>query len=105
MTVREAVEQIATNTTVGYTTSFTTIAAALSSMLEWLPGTYAEIAALAGAVLSIVLAYTHFKNGRVQRKKLHLEIAVLKEKEYERLQAASKRKKLKLPVRRQEDAA
>jgi hypothetical protein len=47
-------------------------------LTDYLP-TSAEVAALCGAVLSLVLAYNHWKGGKIRRQKEKAELELLRQ--------------------------
>ena len=51
------------------------------SLLEVIPEVVCLLVAIIGGVLSLVLTYNHFRNGRATHIKLMLEIAALRRKE------------------------
>tara|TARA_R110000744_G_scaffold333450_1_gene438850 strand:+ start:11853 stop:12161 length:309 start_codon:yes stop_codon:yes gene_type:complete len=80
-----------------------TIGSGLGTVLEMIPNDIGKLATLVGIILSSVLIYTHFRKGRIEWEKTHLEILILKEKEAERIRAANLRKEAGLPANRRED--
>ena len=54
-----------------------TTATGLSTWLEFIPDDIGKLATLAGVILSCVLIYSHIKRGRLERRKLELEIRKL----------------------------
>jgi hypothetical protein len=93
---------IATNAKTAIAVSAATTSTGLGAWLDVIPDDIGKLATLAGAVLSIVLVYTHTMRGRVERQKLKLEVTILEEKEWERLESSRKRKEQGLPDRRTE---
>ncbi len=54
-----------------------TTGAGVSSWLELIPNDIGKLATIAGIILSIVLIYSHIGKGRLERRKLELEIRKL----------------------------
>ena len=75
----------------------------MGTVLEMIPNDIGKAATLVGMVLSSVLIYTHFRKGRIEYEKTHLEILILKEKEAERIESAQRRREVGLPTNRTED--
>lgn len=76
----------------------------LSTYFELLPAVLGSIASAVGIIVSCGLFYLAVKKNRLERKQLHLTIAVLEEKEAERLDRAASRLRTGEPVRRAEDS-
>lgn len=103
MSVKEGLQELASNPKIASTVSAATTTTGIGTCLEWIPNEIGKLATLVGIVLSLVLIYTHWRNGRIEYQKTQLEIAILKEKEADRLDAARRRKEEGLPVRMSED--
>lgn len=88
---------------IAWVTVMGTIGSGLGTVLEMIPNDIGKLATLVGIILSSVLIYTHFRKGRIEYEKTHLEILILKEKEAERIEAAHLRKEAGLPANRKED--
>jgi len=54
-----------------------TTATGVSTWLEYIPDDIGKLATVVGVILSIVLIYSHIKKGRLERRKLELEIRKL----------------------------
>ena len=63
-----------------------------STYLELLPAILGSVASAVGIIVSMGLFSLAVKKNRLERKQLHLAIAVLEEKEAERLDRAASRK-------------
>lgn len=103
MSVKEGVQQLASNPKIASGVSAMTTGTGIGTFLDWIPNDIGKLATLVGIVLSMVLIYTHWRKGRIEYKKTQLEILILKEKEAERIEAALKRKEAGEPARRKED--
>lgn len=103
MSVKEGVQQLASNPKIASGVSAMTTGTGLGTFLDWIPNDIGKLATLVGIVLSLVLIYTHWRKGRIEYQKTQLEILVLKEKEAERIEAAQKRKEAGQPTRRADD--
>lgn len=88
---------------VAWVTVMGTIGSGLGTVLEMIPNDIGKLATLVGIILSTVLIYTHFRKGRIEYAKTHLEILILQEKEAERIEAAHRRIEAGLPANRKED--
>ena len=80
-----------------------TAGAGVSTYLEILPAITGFIGMSVGAFVSLGLFCLSIKMNRLKRKQIHLTIAVLEEKEAERLDRAAFRKVRGKPVRRADD--
>lgn len=105
MSVRNAVEQVATSPKIAGAVSAVTTGSGVGTILDVIPDDIGKLATLIGIILSLVLIYTHWRRGRIEYEKTRLEIAVLKEKEAERIESARRRRAAGLDVRRAEDRA
>lgn len=105
MSAKEGLQELASNPKVASMVSAATTGTGLGTFLEWIPNEIGKLATLVGIVLSLVLIYTHWRKGRIEYQKTQLEIAILKEKEAERLEAARRREEEGLPARRSDDHA
>lgn len=65
-------------------TAAATTGTGLATILEMIPNDIGKLATLVGIILSIVLIYTHWRKGRIEYKKIQLEIAILEGKEEDR---------------------
>ena len=84
-------------------TAAATTGTGLATILEMIPNDIGKLATLVGIILSVVLIYTHWRKGRIEYKKIQLEIAILEGKEEDR-RAATDCDRQENP-RRTEDAA
>lgn len=103
MSVREGLQQLASNPKVASGVSAMTTGTGLGTLLDWIPNDIGKLATVVGIVLSMVLIYSHWRKGRIEYKKTQLEILILKEKETERIETALKRREAGGPARRRED--
>ena len=81
-----------------YTGSFS-----LGLLLDLFSKVLGIIGVILGIILSAVLIYNHWRNGRLNYEKTRLEIDLMKEKEDRRKAEAQERKKQGLPLRRTDD--
>jgi uncharacterized membrane protein YfcA len=88
MSVKEGVQQLASDPRIASGVSAITTGTGLGTVLDWIPDDIGKLATLVGIILSIVLIYTHWRKGRIEYKKIQLEIRILKEREAERIEAA-----------------
>lgn len=65
------------NTKVAATVATGTTASGVSSLLDIIPDDIGKLATLVGIALSMVLIYFHIRKGRLEKKKLELEIRKL----------------------------
>lgn len=65
-------------------TAAATTGTGLATILEMIPNDIGKLATLVGIILSVVLIYTHWRKGRIEYKKIQLEIAILEGKEEDR---------------------
>lgn len=88
---------------IAWVTVMGTVGSGLGTILEMIPNEVGKLATVVGIVLSSVLIYTHWRKGRIEYTKTKLEIAILMEKEAERLDNANRRRE-GLPARRSDDS-
>lgn len=91
MSVKEGLQELASNPKIASAVSAATTGTGLGTLLDLIPNEIGKLATLVGIVLSSVLIYTHWRKGRIEYQKTQLEILILKEKEAERLEAALRR--------------
>ena len=103
MSVREGLQQLASNAKIASLVSTGTTGTGVGTFLDLIPNDVGKLATLVGIILSSVLIYTHWRKGRIEYKKTQLEIAILMEKEAERLDASRRRKEAGEPARRKDD--
>jgi hypothetical protein len=70
------VQEVVTNPGIGQAIAATTAAVGVGGFLQLLPPILSIIATIFGIVLSGVLIYSHWANGRAERKKLEAETAL-----------------------------
>lgn len=92
MSVRSAVEQVVSSPKIAGGVSAVTTGSGVGTILDLIPDDIGKLATLIGIILSLVLIYTHWRRGRVEFEKTRLEIAILKEREAERIEAARRRR-------------
>ena len=61
-------------------TSAGTVASGVGSTMAWIPEALGYTATTIGIILSSIMIYNQFHNGKAERKKTHLETKVLKAK-------------------------
>lgn len=61
-------------------TSVGTVASGVGSTMAWIPEVLGYTATTIGIILSSVMIYNQWKNGKAERKKTHLETELLKVK-------------------------
>ena len=103
MSVKEGLQELASNPKIASAVSAATTGTGLGTFLDLIPNDIGKLATLVGIILSSVLIYTHWHKGRIEYKKTQLEIAILMEKEAERLDASRRRKEASEPARRKDD--
>ncbi len=103
MSVKEGLQQLASNPKIASVVSTATTGTGVGTFLDLIPNDIGKLATLVGIILSSVLIYTHWRKGRIEYKKTQLEIAILMEKEAERLDASRRRKEAGGPARRKDD--
>ena len=72
------VSSILTDVKVAITVAATTASTGLGAALDLIPEDVGKLAALVGICLSLVLIYTHLRNGRQQYRKTEIEIELLR---------------------------
>lgn len=60
--------------------STTTMGSGMGVILDLIPNDIGKLATVVGIVLSLVLIFTHLRKGFIERKKIQLEIELLKNK-------------------------
>lgn len=83
--------------------SAVTTGTGVGTWLDYIPDDIGKLATVTGIVLSSVLIYTHLRKSNHEAARARLELAILEEKEAERLENARRRKAEGLPIRREED--
>ncbi len=68
------------NTKIAATVATGTTASGLSSLLEIIPDDIGKLATVVGIALSLVLIYFHIRKGRLEKRKLELEVRELERK-------------------------
>ena len=99
--------EIAQNPKTGAVVSTMTTTTGLGTVLDWIPSDIGKLATLVGILLSLTLIYVHLSRIRMEKRRElveierdRLELAVLREKEAERLERAAQRH---APLRRCDD--
>lgn len=103
MMLRQIATELAQNDKVAASVAAATASSGAATWFDWIPGDVGKVATVVGIVLSIVLIYTHWRKGRAEHRKIMMEIDVLAEREYERLERAKRRRAESLPTRREDD--
>lgn len=103
MMLKQFANELAQNDKIAATVAAATTGSGTATMFEWIPADVGKLATVAGILLSIVLIYTHWRKGRIEYRKIKMEIDVLAEKERERLERAQRRREQGEPVRRADD--
>ena len=75
--------EIAQDPKIASMVSTMTTGAGLAAILDLIPNNIGKLATLVGVALSLVLIYTHWRKGRIEYKKIQLEIELLKKKQEE----------------------
>ena len=81
MSVKEVVQHVAQDPKVASGVSAITTGAGLGTILDWIPNDIGKLATLVGIVLSLVLIWVHGRKGRLEHKKIQLEIALLEKQD------------------------
>lgn len=103
MSVREQLAHVVTNVKVGAATAAGTTGTGAATFFDLIPDDIGKLASCFGIVLTSILIFTHLRKGRLDYEKTKLEIAIMREKERERKEAARERAARGKPVRRLED--
>ena len=80
MSVRENIWSFVESKVTASLTSAGTVASGISSAMAWIPEALGYTATTIGIILSSVMIYNQWHNGKAERKKTHLETEVLKAK-------------------------
>lgn len=99
MSAKEVVQELAHNPKIAAGVSAVTTGTGAGTVLEWIPDDIGKLATLIGIALSIILIRVHL----VALKKAQFELEVMKAKEDERQEAATRRKAEGQPLRRNYD--
>ena len=78
MSVKNMLREIVQDPKIASMVSTMTTGAGLAAILDLIPNNIGKLATLVGVVLSLVLIYTHWRKGRIEYKKIQLEIDLLK---------------------------
>lgn len=81
MNKNEFLIELVTNPKVAVAVAPLTAATGVTTFLEMIPNDIGKLATLVGIILSSVLIYTHLRKGRLEYRKLKLEVSILKQKE------------------------
>ncbi len=103
MSVKDTVVEVAQTKAAAHSAAVATTTSGLGTWLEMIPTDIGKLATLVGIVLSAVLTYTTWRKGRIEYELTRLEVDILREKEYERIDAARKRKAEGLACQREAD--
>jgi len=80
MNVRENILSFVESKVTASLTSAGTVASGVSSAMEWIPEVLGYTATTIGIILSTIMIYNQWHNGKAERKKTHFETEVLKAK-------------------------
>lgn len=80
MNVRENILSFVESKATAALTSAGTVASGISSAMAWIPEVLGYAATTIGILLSSVMIYNQWHNGKAEREKTHLETEVLKAK-------------------------
>jgi len=80
MNVRENMWNFVESKVTASLTSAGTVVSGISSAMEWIPEVLGYTATSIGIVLSSIMIYNQWHNGKAERKKTHFETEVLKAK-------------------------
>ena len=83
MSVKEAIQQLVTNTKVASGVAVSTTGSGLGTYLDWIPGDIGKLATLIGIVLSIVLIYSHLRRSHNESVLMKIKISRLARMEKE----------------------
>ena len=103
MLITAGLKAAAIDPRVGQGIAVTTAGAGVATALDWIPSGIGNLAALIGIILSAVLIVLHVMKGHLERKKLRLEIAIIQEKEAERIKRSEARRESGAPERRKDE--
>lgn len=104
MSVREYLITAATNVKTAAYTAAGTAGAGTATTFDLIPDDIGKLASCFGIVLTSILIITHLRKGRLDYEKTKLEIAIMREKERERKEAARERAAQGAPIRRFDDS-
>lgn len=77
--ISAGIKTAAADPRIGQGVAVATASTGFGVMLEWIPQNAGTLAALAGFTLSVVLIILHVVRGRLELKKLALEISIIQE--------------------------
>ena len=80
MNVRQNILNFVESKVSAAVTSAGTVVSGVSSAMAWIPEALGYAATIIGIVLSSIMIYNQWHNGKAERKKTHLETEVLKVK-------------------------
>ena len=80
MNVKENLLSFVESKMIASVTGAGTVASGVSSAMEWIPEALGYTATTIGIILSSVMIYNQWHNGKAERKKTHLETELLKVK-------------------------
>jgi len=80
MNVRENILNFVESKVIASLTSAGTVVSGVSSAMAWIPEVLGYTATTIGIILSSVMIYNQWHNGKAERKKTHLETELLKAK-------------------------
>jgi len=80
MNAKEHILNFVENKVTAALTSAGTVASGISSAMDWIPEVLGYTATTIGIILSSIMIYNQWHNGKAERKKTHYETMVLKAK-------------------------
>ena len=80
MNVKENILSFVESKVIASVTGAGTVASGISSAMAWIPEVPGYTATMIGIILSSVMIYNQWHNGKAERKKTHFETEVLKAK-------------------------
>jgi len=80
MNVRENILNFVESKAIASVTGAGTVASGVSSAMAWIPEVLGYTATTIGIILSTIMIYNQWHNGKAERKKTHFETEVLKAK-------------------------
>lgn len=93
------IKQVVVDAKTGAIVATTTMSTGAASWFDWTPDGMIKIATLGAAIvgmaLSIVLIVVHWRKGRIEYRKVKLEIKILEAKEQDRHESGKREKRRK----------
>ena len=95
--------KLLTDVKTGIITALSTSGLAAGTMLDLISEVIGIIGVSLGAVLTLIMIFNHYKNGRATYQKTLLEMQIMRDRENRRAARALERKNAGLPTRRADD--